>query len=457
MFQTHTLPQKLRQLLFILGPILVTQVALSAINFFDTVMAGRYAPDDLAGVAIGASLWMPVFTGMSGILMALTPIVAQDAGANRHREIPRAVLQGLYLAAALAATVTILGAVLIAPVLATMELETEVGTIARRYLVALSWGILPLFVYTVLRSFVDALGQTGVTMAITLASLPINLILNYALIFGAWGFPRLGGVGAGYASAITYWLTLLMGVWVVLRARPFAQYRLLSQSFALSISAWKEQLRIGLPIGLAIFLEVSIFSAVALLMSRFGTNAIAAHQAAISFVSLLYMVPLSISMALTIAVGFEVGAQRIRDATHYTYLGIGTSVVFSLLFAGGLLTLNRHIAALYTTDLEVLNLVRHFLVHAIFFQLSDAIAAPIQGALRGYKDVTAVLLLALLSYWAIGLPIGYGLAAYTTLGPFGYWIGLIIGLAAGTVGLSWRLRHTQRVYRAKLLGGVLST
>lgn len=445
---TQTLPirQKIRRFAAILGPIVVTQVALSGMNFVDTMMSGRYAAVDLAGVAIGASLWLPLHTGLSGILGALTPIVAQHAGAGRKEAIPSAAIQGVYLAVALAALVTLAGALALDPILGLMDLENDVRHVARHYLIGLSWGILPLFAYSVMRSLIDAHGQTRITMVITLTTLPINVLFNYALIFGKWGFPQLGGVGAGYATAITCWLIALMALGVVVKVRPFAGYRLLKRRERPSWTAWKEQLRIGVPIGVAIFLEVGIFSAVALLMSQFGTVVIAAHQAAISFSTLLYMLPLSISMALTIAVGFEVGARRIKDAIQYSYLGISTSLTIAVMVAFGLVMWGDWVARMYTSDPDVLSLTRAFLGYAVFFQLSDAVAAPIQGTLRGYKDVNVILILSIASYWLVGLPAGYILANYTALGPFGYWIGLITALAVGAFGLSLRLRATQRAY-----------
>lgn len=434
----------MRQLLVILGPVLVTQIALSLMNFADTVMAGRFDPVDLAGVAIGTSIWMPVNTGLSGILLALTPIVSQLLGAGRRREIRGAVVQAGYLSAVLALAVTAIGAVAVPLMLDRMGLESDVRRIALHYLIALAWGIVPLFGYTVLRSFMDALGQTRATMVITMLSLPINVFFNYALIFGQWGFPRLGGVGAGYASAVTYWLIAFIAGIVVLQGEPFRPYRLFQRFDRPSWSAWAEQLRIGVPNGFAIFFEVGIFAAVALLMSRFGTITVAAHQAAINFGGLLYMVPMSISMALTIAVGYEVGARRVDDAMQYSMLGIGTSIGMAVLSALGLIFFREHVAALYTGDPVVRPLVESFLFYVIFFQLSDAVAAPIQGVLRGFKDVNVTLVVALISYWVIGLPSGYVLANYTALGPYGYWIGLICSLGAGAFGLAWRLRHVRR-------------
>lgn len=151
-------------------------------------------------------------------------------------------------------------------------------------------------------------------------------------------------------------------------------------------------------------------------MSNYDTNTIAAHQSAINFASLLYMVPLSISTALTILVGYEVGARRTKDAKAYSWLGVGLAVIIAFISGMILLTFRTNIAGIYTNDWEVLHLTAHFLIYAIFFQLSDAIQAPIQGALRGYKDVNVTLIMSFLSYWVIGLPSGYLLATYTNLG-----------------------------------------
>ncbi len=444
MKRTRTLQGKIRQLVIILLPLFITQLSLCSLSFIDTIMSGHASQNDLAGVAIGANLWMPVFTGINGILMALMPIIAQLNGAGRHKEIPFFVTQGSYLAVVLAGVVLVAGVFLVEPILAFMNLEPAVFDIAYRFLAAIAWGIVPLFLSTVLRCFIDTLGFTRITMLITLGMLPINVVLNYLLVFGNLGFPSLGGVGAGYASAITYWIILCISGLVVLRMRQFSSFAILKKLYPISISAWKELLSIGIPIGFAIFCETSIFGVVAILMARFGTVTIAAHQAAINFAGLVYMLPLSISMALTIVVGFEIGAKRFRDACMYTYLGIGFAVFAAIFFALGLVFFNQEVAGLYTNDYEVLQLTQHFLVYAVFFQLFDAVAAPIQGVLRGYKDVKVVFIMALLSYWIIGLPVGYLLSYHQDFGPFGYWIGFIAGLAVSAAVLLLRLIRVQR-------------
>lgn len=433
-----------RHFLTILLPILVTQLSMYAMSFFDTLMSGQASPEDLAGVAIGSSIWVPVYTGLSGILSAITPIVAQLLGAGKQEQVAPKVIQGLYLALLLAFVVLLSGKLTLFPLLSLMDLEPEVRRIAFHYLVALSFGMVPVFVYAVIRSFIDALGYTRVTMIITLVSVPLNVFLNDVLIFGKYGFPALGGVGAGVASAITYWIIMFISMSVIHFSKPFAGYHIFRSFQRVSFRVWKELLGIGVPIGLAIFLEVSIFALVALLMSRFDTATIAAHQAAMNFATLLYMIPLSISMALTIVVGYEVGARRFAAARHYTLLGVGAALFMALFNTLILSLFNRQVAGLYTNDPVVLELTRQFLSYAIFFQFLDAIATPIYGTLRGYKDVKATFYLTLISYWAISLPLGHVLAVRTHFGASGYWIGLITGVGVLTFSILLRLIWIQR-------------
>ncbi|MGE6610436.1 MATE family efflux transporter [Peribacillus sp. NPDC076916] len=450
MNQTYTKSQKIRLLFYILIPILITQISMYAMTFFDVMMSGQYSTQDVAGVSIGSSLWTPVYTGLSGILIALTPVVSQLVGSRKSKSVSYSVMQAIYLAVTLALIILVIGAFSLNPVLSAMDLEDGVHMVAHDYLIALSLGILPLFVYNALRAFIDALGQTRISMIITLCALPVNVLFNYLLIYGKFGFPELGGVGSGYATSITYWLIALVAIIVVIKINPFSTYDVFSEFFRVSWKEWKALLLIGVPIGLAIFFETSIFSAVTLLMSKYDTVTIASHQIAMNFASLLYMIPLSISMALTIVIGFEIGAARYKDAKEYSWIGISMALTMSLVLSTILFLFREPVAALYTKDHEVMMLTSHFLIYAIFFQISDALQAPIQGILRGYKDVNVTFAMSLVSYWILGLPIGYIFAKYTDMGAFGYWIGLISGLALGAIGLAARLRFIQQVKYKKM-------
>lgn len=441
--------EKMSKMMIVFLPILITQLGLFAISFFDTFMSGKFSPIDLAGVAIGTSLWMPIYNGCSGILLAVTPIVAQLFGQRAKPGcIRQAVMQAIYLALIMSALLIILGSLFLDSMLNFMNLEPEVKQIAFQYLIALSFGIVPLFVYTVLRCFIDALGKTSVSMFITIIALPVNVLANYAFIYGKFGLPAYGGVGAGIASSITYWIIMLIAILITAQVDPFSQYGLLRSLPKPSSKEWWNTMKIGLPIGMAIFFESSIFAAVTLFMSSYDTITIASHQAAMNFSSFLYMVPLSFSMALTILVGQEVGANQFKRAREFSLMGVLFAVGFSCISAIILVVFREQVSYLYTNDPEVALLTAKFLIFAIFFQLSDALQAPIQGALRGYKDVNVTFFMTLLSYWIIGLPVGYALANYTSFGAFGYWIGLITGLAIGATGLSIRLIIVQRRIRA---------
>lgn len=444
MRKTNSLWDKFKMLVGVMMPIFVTQLALLSTGFFDTVMAGHASEYDLAGVAIGSNLFFPVFGGLLGVLSGLTPIIAQLNGAGKKTDIPFVVVQGMYLALAIGVSVIIIAAVCIDPLLNYMNLNEQVQYVAYGYLTALAWGFCPILVATVLRNFIDALGYTRITMIITIIAVPVNILMNYIFIFGKWGVPAYGGIGAGIGSAISYWLVLILNLLVIKFVRPFNSYQVLASFSRPNWRALLEHLRVGIPIGSAMFCEQSIFGAVGLFMAAYGTYVIAAHQAALNFTTMVYMIPLSISMTMTILVGYEVGARRWRDARLYSYIGIVFSVLFSGTAALLLTNFKPEIALLYSKDNTVCQFIEIFLAYAIFLQFSDAVSAPLQGILRGYKDVKITLILAIISYWVAGLPLGYILATYGDYGPYGYWIGLIAGIFVGAIFLALRLRTVQR-------------
>jgi MATE family multidrug resistance protein len=444
MNQTFTLKEKIKQISFLLIPILITQLGMFSMVFFNTIMSGKYNPSDLAAVAIGSAIWNPIFIGLSGILLAVSPIAAQRFGERKSGEVSSVVTHGIYLAFLIALSVIVLGFFLLDPILERMDLPSEVHGIAFDYLVGLSYGILPLFIFNVLRSFIYALGKTRVVMIIMVFSLPVNFFLNYVLIFGHWGFPELGGVGAGYATSITYWAIAGMTAFIIKTQEPFSTHLILSDFKEFSLEKCKEILKIGVPMGLSSFFETSMFAVVTILISKFTITTIAAYQSALNIVSFLYMIPISISMALTVLVGYEVGAGRYKDAKTYSWLGINLSILVALVTGLLVVLFRQKVAGFYSNELAVIHLTANFLIYALFFQIADAIQATAQAALRGYKDVNIAFIMTLISYWLICLPVGYLLANYTTLGASGYWIGLTVGLLVAGIGLSWRLLYIQK-------------
>ncbi|MCM3748749.1 MATE family efflux transporter [Paenibacillus pasadenensis] len=446
---------KMLLFLSILGPIIITQMSYNAMGVIDTMMSGHAGKNDLAGVAVGSSLFMPLMTGMNSVLFAITPTIGQMIGRGEKDHISRPVVQALYLSFIISLLILIAGAFAVEPVLSLMGLDSEVHRIAKHFLIGLSIGIIPLFGSYVLRYFWEAQGYTRMTMFMMFAAIPLNIVLNYGLIFGKLGMPQLGGVGSGYATGLTYWFIFAVSVWLTFRTETLRVHRLFRRWYAPSWKSFKELLGIGIPMGLSTFFEASIFAAVTLFMGgMFGTTIIAAHQATVSFSSLLFMIPLSISMALTIIVSYEAGSGRFKHARAYANMGVSLAVGIMVTAAVALYFFRPSIAAMYTSDPEVAVLVVTFLIFALLFQLSDASQAALQGVLRGYKDVKVPFIVAFVSYWIIGMPLGYAFAAWTDLGPYGFWVGITAGLTFATVGFGIRLRIVQKAIRIRESGAV---
>lgn len=442
MKQQTSLKGKIKTLLAVFLPIFIAQIAFTSTGFFDTVMSGQAGEAQLAGVAVGTNIWAPIFVGMVGVIGGLTPIFAQKYGAKQMEELSGLFMQAVYVAIIMTIGVLLLGFALVDPILSYMTLDAEVERVARGYLIAMATGVLPIFLVSSIRNYIDAQGFTRISMMITLICVPLNVFVNWLLIFGNWGMPCLGGIGAGVASSVMYWIALILAVGVLRFAEPFKSQKVFRLPKP-NTAAWLDEMRTGLPIGGSIFAEMSIFCVVGLLITEYGTSVIAAHQSAINFSSFIYMIPLSIGMAMTILVGFEVGARRNQDAKLYTRIGGVMALGIACCTAVSLMTFTEEVAALYTSEAHLLPLLETFLVYAVFFQVSDAVAAPIQGALRGYKDVTMTMIMAIVAYWVIGLPVGYCLAK-SGWDAYGYWIGFITGIAVSAVLLFARLRYLQK-------------
>ena len=440
MQEVHGYPARVRQFIIVLLPILVTQISLMAPGFFNTVMAGHISKEDLAGIAVGASIFFPVFGAFMGLVSGLTPIIAQHYGARHIREIRSVVQQSFYWATLLAALMLLAGVLTVPHLVRALALEPVVERITMEYLSYIALGLIPVAPAIVLRNFIDAHGRTRLTMYITMTTIPINIVLNYIFMYGACGIQPLGGPGAGLGAALSYGVFLVLNSIVVLRMKQFARYHVFARPPRPIPRDWWKMLAICVPIGLTVFCEQSIFGAVGLLMAAYGTTVVAAHQAAMNFTTIVYMMPLSVSMAVTILVGFEVGGRRENGARAYIRLSRVLTLVFVGVIALALAAMRDSVAALYTTNPEVQELLRVFLLYALVMQFCDCVNAPLQGALRGYKDVTVTFWLAVLSFWGLGLPAGCALAAWTELGPYGYWAGLNGGILVGAVLLMIRLR-----------------
>ncbi|KXO10709.1 MATE family efflux transporter [Marinobacter excellens] len=431
-----------RTLAILGGPILIAQVAQMANGVIDTVMAGHASARDLAAVGIGSSLWMPLFLFFMGMLGALQPIISGYNGARQHSKIMPATWQGIYIAAG----GTVIMALLLTnvhPVLAMLKMDTETAGITQGYLNAFAWGIPALLLMNALRGLTDGLGHTRVIMAFSVLSTLINLPLNYIFIYGKLGLPAMGGVGCGWATSLSNGTAAIALLIYLNRSRTFRQFHLLADWVKPNWRGVRYILGIGVPIGFTIFVEASMFSVIALFLAPLGPVIVAGHQIALNVVSLLFMLPLSIGMALTLRVSFLVGARAPDTARLISRSSLILASAVALIFATLLFVFSAQIAALYTGDQAVRDVTIRLLAFAAMFQVADVIQVTCISALRGYKDTRIPMFIMLFSFWGVGLPLGYILTftdlLWPALGAAGFWVGLTAGLTSASVLLGWRL------------------
>ena len=438
---------ELRTLLALALPIIIAQLAYTSIGFVDTVMSGRFSARDLAAVALGNSIWVPVFLLMTGILLATTPKVAQRFGAGQLDEIGPLVRQALWLALAVGSVAGVLlwNAEF---ALRVMKVDEDLIEPAMGYLHGVAFGFPCVALYHVLRCYSDGMGRTRPSMVIGLLGLLLNIPLNYVLIYGKLGIPPLGSVGCGWATAgVMAFMLLAMIVWV----RRASAYRQTTPLRRFEPPRWapiKRLLGIGMPIGISVFAEASIFSVIALLIGSLGATVVAGHQIALNFASLVFMIPYSIGMAATVRIGQALGRGAPRDARFAAGVSMVTALAYACVSASCMLLLREDIAAIYTPAPEVIALAASLIVYAALFQFSDAIQVTAAGALRGYQDTRATMIMTLFAYWGIGLPVGYVLGLTDLFGPAsgpaGLWEGLIVGLTCAALMLTLRLKTSAR-------------
>ena len=423
-------------------PILGGQLAQTANGFVDTVMAGRVSAADLAAVAIGASVWVPVFLLMTGILMSATPILARHLGAACYHRVNPIAQQAVWLALLLG----VLAALLLrsmAPLLDWMAVDPLLRPRVSGYLDALSWGMPGAALFLALRSYTEAMQHTRPVLLISVAGLLINIPSNYVLIYGKLGLPALGGVGCGWATSLVFWAMALMMAGYVHRHPAYNAARLSAQRRHFELHTLLQILRLGLPVGLSIFFEVSIFAVIALLIANLGPVTVAGHQVALNFTGLLFMLPLSLALAVTVRVSHARGLQQPEQVRRAVHSGLMLTLLIGIAAAAALLVARSWIPLLYTDNRQVQQLASELLLFAALYQISDAWQVTVSGALRGFEDTRVPMLITLLAYWGIGLPVGYSLALSDhwrpAMGPAGFWVGLLVGLTAAALMLSVRL------------------
>nr|WP_202428493.1 MATE family efflux transporter [Dickeya dianthicola] len=436
-------------------PVIIAQVSQTSMGVVDTIMAGSYSATDMAAVAVGTSIWLPAILFGHGLLMALTPVVANLNGSGRRDRIAHQTQQAFLLAAA----ISILTMIVLYQGKYVINLmhdgAPELADKAVKYLHALLWGVPGYLFYQVLRSQCEGLSKTKPGMVIGFIGLLINIPINYVFIHGKLGMPELGGVGCGVATASVYWMMMLMMAAYSRHAYWLKDIRQFKPQLKPDWAVLKRLSSMGLPIALALLFEVTLFAIVALLVLPLGVVNVAGHQIALNFSSLMFVLPLSVGVAATIRVGHRLGEGSAEAARVAARTGIATGVLLAMCTAIFTITLREPIAMLYNKNPDVVAMASHLMLLAAVYQISDAVQTIGSGVLRGYKDTRAIFFITFIAYWLLGLPSGYALALTDILvprmGPAGFWWGFIIGLTSSATMMVLRIRWVQRQSPARIL------
>lgn len=425
------------------APLVLGQLSAVLMTFVDTVLAGRHGATTLAAVAVGSAVWSVVILVLVGVLMAIPPSVSQLDGGGRRNEIGPLYRQALWLALALGLALFVLVS-LAAPLLTAMGIAADVRPGATAFLGAIRWGAPALALFFASRYLSEGLAWTLPTMLFGIAGVLLLVPAGSTLMFGYGPLPAMGAAGLGYATALVLWLQAL-GLLAYLHWSPrFADLDLFSHWQPPHPREIAALLKLGLPIGVTVFLEGGLFVATALLIGTLGATAVAAHQVAINVASLAFMVPLGVAMATTVRIGQAAGrgdGDGVRAAGRAGYaIVLGTQLVTASIMVFG-----RHaIAGVYTDDAVVAGLAATLMLYAATFQFPDGIQALSAGALRGLKDTTWPMAITALAYWGLGMPLGVILGLQLGRGAPGMWVGLIVGLAVAATLLCWRFLRLAR-------------
>jgi MATE family multidrug resistance protein len=418
------------------GTVLVGQLAVMAFGVTDTIIAGRYSEHALAALSVGAAVFVSVYVSLMGVLQALLPVWAELHGGGRGAEVGRSVRQSLYLAG----IAIVLGmAVLLSPgaVLRLTQVPPEMRGEVEAYLVVLAFGLAPALLFRLFSTLNQSLGKPQLVTWLQLASLLVKLPLSIWFTFGGAGLPAMGLVGCGWATLCVNWAMLGCAIWLLRYGDFYRNYRLWQRLEAPDWGTIRQFARMGVPGGLAVLVEVTSFTLMALFIARLGTVAAAAHQIAANLLAVAYMVPLSLAIATSARVSFWLGARDTAKARHACRLGFELTVLCAVLFAVGMLTLRFQLANVYSDNPAVIALAATLLLVVATYHLADALQTLCVFVLRCYRVTLAPLVIYCTMLWGIGLGGSY-LLAYRGLGPWpamqsplAFWI-----MSAGALALA---------------------
>ena len=440
------------------APVMLGMLGHTFVSFIDNIMVGQLGTAELAAVSLGNSFMFIAMSLGIGFSTAITPLIAEADSSNKFIKAKSTFKHGLFLCTVLG-IIMFLGVYFSKPLLYLMKQPEEVVGLALPYLDLVAFSLIPLIIFQAYKQFSDGLSMTKYPMYATIIANLVNVLLNYLLIFGKFGFPELGIVGAAYGTLVSRIIMVLYLWWLLAKKDRSKKLVTNIKLFVLDKLMLRKIISLGAPSAMQMFFEVAIFTAAIWLSGLLGKNPQAANQIALNLSSMTFMVAMGLSVASMVRVGNQKGLHNYKELRRIAFsiflLGIILATIFGLLF----FIFHKQLPHLYvdlndiqnyTDNMEVVSIAAQLMIAAAFFQISDSIQVLVLGALRGLQDVKIPTLLTFISYWVIGFPISYYFGKEEQYGSFGIWLGLLAGLTTASILLFIRFNYlTNKLIKTK--------
>lgn len=450
-FQYHfnTYKKQLSALITLALPMLLAQIAQVGTGFVDTIIAGSAGKIDLAAVALGSSVFITVYVTLLGVMIALNPMIAQLYGAKKNQEVGEMGRQGLWFGLIIGILGMFLMWLAIIPFKMWLDVNPQTLKLSEQYLWFIGFAMPAAMIQRTLHAYASSLNRPKIIMWVSWFCFLINIPLNWCFVHGAFGLSGLGGAGCGLATAIVFWINAL-ALWLyIIKDKHFSAFGLMDKFSLPNFKMLKEITRLGLPIGLSFFIEVSLFTCIMFLVARLDGNTedyVAAQQVVISLTSLIFLIPQSLGTATTVRVGFSLGKRQWQTARYIGGVSIITAIILSVATALLLVFARHTLAGIYTDDIVVIGIATTLMLYAAAFQLFDAVQCVASYVLRGYKVTKIPMIIHILAFWGCGLIPGYFLAFHYQMGIYGFWTALVVSLGFAAILLLWYLeKHSKKI------------
>ncbi len=434
------------------APVMLGMLGHTFVGLIDNIMVGQLGTAELAAVSLGNSFMFIAMSLGIGFSTAITPLIAEADGENNFRNGKSACKHGLFLCTILGIAL-FLGVLVVKPLMYYMKQPIEVVELAIPYLNLVAVSLVPLVIFQALKQFSDGLSMTKYPMYATLIANIVNIIINYLLIFGKLGFPKMGIVGAAIGTLVSR-VVMVSFLWWLLRNKEKSKaYVTAIKFFVLESKMLKKIIKLGFPSALQMFFEVGIFTAAIWLSGILGKNPQAANQIALNLAAMTFMVAMGLSVAAMIRVGNQKGLQKFKELRRIAFSIFLLTLFIETVFALFFVAFNDMLPQIYLDEkdirnladnTEVISIAAKLLLIAALFQISDGVQVVVLGALRGLQDVKIPTVITFIAYWVVGFPISYYLGLYTVYKSSGIWIGLLAGLSVSAILLSFRFNYLSK-------------